>query len=259
MSLWTVAGLAMLGLRPALRNRGQERNCPESDSRGDVAATHRYFSADMAYDQPALRAFAIRTELSNLPRDSIGNHLWPSDPDATPRWVELLDELSGLTGSPCPARTYRTRRQFEASVASIDAGLRRIALPAPSVERDLAAEMGDLCNELEAGELPDRNPPLPGHEAAKGFLAWLRANGHAGEITADRLGDLYAEHCAEIGHVETHVREWRKHFKHLGGISRRQVNEPGVYGRHRPTVWTIAPETHKEASVHTLSGNRRAA
>lgn len=188
----------------------------------------------------ATRAEAIRTELRNLPRDAQGNHLWPADGDAVPHWVQLLEELSAITGG-CGRLPYRTRNDFESQLLKASQDL--LACQAAPMSLPIVEKISTL-DEIEVAMLPTvgmLKPALPGNEAAKRFLHWLRANNHTGAILASDLSKLYAQHAAAIGHIETSDRALRSNLITLKGVSSRQVSLPSHKGRIRPVEWTITP------------------
>ena len=188
----------------------------------------------------SVRAEAIRTELRNLPRDTQGNHLWPADANAVPHWVQLLEELSSITGG-CERLPYRTRVDFESQLKLAESTL--LACQA-AITSHTEVEKFSTNDELEDVVLPTvgmLKPALPGNEAAKKFLHWLRANNHTGAILASDLSKLYAQHAAAIGHIETSDRALRSNLITLKGVSSRQVSLPSHKGRIRPVEWTITP------------------
>jgi len=188
----------------------------------------------------SVRAEAIRTELRNLPRDTQGNHLWPADANAVPHWVKLLEELSSITGG-CGRLPYRTRNDFESHLKSAELTL--MACQAAPMSVPIVEKISTL-DEIEDAMLPKvgmLKPALPGNEAAKRFLHWLRANNHVGAILASDLSKLYAQHAAAIGHIETSDRALRSNLITLKGVSSRQVSLPSHKGRIRPVEWTITP------------------
>lgn len=191
---------------------------------------------------PAVRVAALKALLASLPRDALGNHLWPADPDEVPRWIDALDEMAAICDLPRPS--YRTLAEFRRNVALCEAAARPNGIAEQVAAVAAIADAGDVEPfEMVTARLPEPalRPALAGHEAAGRFLGWLREHGHLGEIRAAELGALYRTHAAGIGHVETSDKAWRSALGALPGVSSRQVSDHGPRGRTRPVVWTIKP------------------
>lgn len=156
--------------------------------------------------------------------DALGYGVWPTDPDLVPYW-RLADERRALdAGYTLPG--YRTRREFDAAVARCVAALQPDAAPV----------------------LPPAPVEMSIDDAARSFVAWIRVAGRGLEFTADRLTEVYHEHCAEIGcraHPENMLRDAMLALD--DGVTRRQQSMGKIGSRRlRPTVWTISPNRETE-------------
>lgn len=90
-----------------------------------------------------------------------------------------------------------------------------------------------------------RASDVTAERAADRFVEWLRVRGHAGvPIRAQKLADLYRDHCADQRVPALPDKILRQALIHVDGVS-KSVLSRGTHagGRHgyRPTLWTIAP------------------
>lgn len=151
---------------------------------------------------------------------------WPDDWDAVPGWRLAAEERALDIGLTLPA--YRTRRDFEAMVALIDARLQvQDEAAAPPVE-PVAAPVDPL-------------PPLPAVEAASEFLEHLRAKGF-GRYTNESLTEEYLRFCRAINRTPAPENFVRQKLRRMVGITSRMVDDRDDLGKRvRWTQWTVVP------------------
>lgn len=162
------------------------------------------------------------------------NGVWPDDPDEVPGWRLAAEIQAKLYGYRLPS--YRTRREFEAML-----------------ERCRAAEEHSSTDVI--------HPPLPAMQAAREFVAALRAADRTGDYTVDELAAAYLDHCTAQRRAPTKDRALRIALGQVPGVWTHTVERSIDGKRHRPTIWHIgaAGETRRRALPAIPEGIRLAA
>ncbi len=159
------------------------------------------------------RVADLRAYLKTVPRDDLGNLIYPDDVDAVAVWFPALAEVCRLTGQPLPK--WPTRRSLDEEIARCAAALMPTVVKPPL--RELAADV-----------------------AARTFVAWLVANGRTGEFDSESLSRAYREHCQQARLMPCSDQTLRKHLVDVDGVSKGIV-EAGKVGnrRERNTKWVV--------------------
>lgn len=144
---------------------------------------------------------------------------WPEDADQVPDWRVKYEARAADIGMKLPP--IRTLRQHLDAIAKCEATI-------------LAREEAAVANLLDA---------LPGDEAARQFLGWLRKTNRTGTHNNETLSGFYADYCAGENRKPTAENTLRDALKRLPGVSKKQTPYyPAGRQRQRLTVWVITPE-----------------
>ncbi len=207
-----------------------ERATPKAHNTGEAAA----------------RAARLSSYLRELPRDDLGNWLYPDDPNQPAPWWDSHIELCRLKGwSP---KVPRTRAEFDRAVLlcanrlDAEAQDQRVAsvvepIAIPQAEPDLATAPQPAVNFVRL------KPALSADDAARRFVFWLRNTKHVGPYSDDELEALYSEHASSIGHYETASNRLRGAMRRIPGVLRQQPNgrSAATGKRARHVIWSIRP------------------
>lgn len=176
-------------------------------------------------------------EITDIDGDDDGLK-WPDDCDAVPSWRLTAEEISAATGLPLP--NYRTKREYEAMLALIEARLQ--------VQEEKQAEPVAPPAIVEIAAI-EPLAALPAAEAAAEFLDYLRGKGF-GRYTNESLTEEYLRFCRANNRTPAPENFVRQKLRRMVGITSQMVDDRDDVGKRiRWTQWTVVPFSSEQVAA----------